>query len=155
MLSPYEAEVLATGVRVPRSAQVRSSSVHVAVLWREYIEAMLCGRKTIESRLSVTRCAPFDRVAIGDVIYVRERGGQYRARARVAEVRFLSDLTPTRVAQLRSEFNGQIGGTSTYWRRKRSARYATLIWLEGVEPVHTGPVTKPMYGRAWVTIARG
>ena len=59
---------------------------HVALVRPEYAEAILNGRKRVESRLSRMRCEPFGRVAPGDRVFFKETGGPFRACARIARV---------------------------------------------------------------------
>lgn len=127
--------------------------IHVAMIWRRYLEAILDGSKTIESRLTITARAPYQRIALGERIYFKISAGPFRARARAARITFLEGLTPARVAALRAEFGSAIQGDDDYWRFKRTARYATLIWLADVEPVVVGPRIQPQRGLAWLTLA--
>ncbi len=126
--------------------------IHVAMIWRRYLEAILDGRKTIESRLTITARAPYQRVAPGERIYFKISAGPFRARARAQRITFLDGLTPARIAALRAEFGSAILGDDDYWRSKRTARYATLIWLADVEPVSVGPRIQPQRGLAWLTL---
>jgi len=126
--------------------------MHVAVLRARHIDEMLAGRKTVESRLSRVRCAPFGKVAQGDIIYIKESSGDHRAMSRARRILTFTDLTPRRVLDLKRQYNKSICGPDAYWREKRSARFATLIRLDGVEPVSAGPVIPKLYGRAWICL---
>lgn len=112
---------------------------HVAILDAALIDAILEGRKTIETRLSVHRRAPFGAVTAGDTVYLKRRGGGFAARARVHSVAFLSNLTPGGVRDIQAAYNDRVLGTRAYWRGKRRARYASLIWLEEARETDTGP----------------
>lgn len=127
-------------------------ATHLAILHKRYLDAILEGRKTIESRLSSTRRAPFGCVRAGDVVYFKESGGPVRALARVTRVRSTSDLTPERIDSLRREHGGAIGAGRAYWASKQTSRYATLVWLKGAaalgEEASAIPVPRSM-GHAW------
>lgn len=127
-------------------------ATHLAILHKRYLDAILDGRKTIESRLSRTRRAPFGCVRAGDVVYFKESGGPVRALARVARVRSIAGLTPTRIESLRRAHGGAIGAEAGYWRSKRASRYATLLWLRDTaalgEDARAIPVPRSM-GHAW------
>lgn len=125
---------------------------HVAVLRAAHLRDVLSGAKRIESRLARVRCAPFGRVAAGDVLHLKESSGPYRATARVERVRCLADLTPARVRDLAKRYNGLIQGPKAYWREKESARFATLIWLVDVAPTSNGPAIPPLCGRGWLCL---
>lgn len=112
---------------------------HVALIHRRFVELILVGAKTVEARLHRVRCDPFERVSPGDRVYFKQTGGPFRASARVRRVVCRSGLDPVGVRALRREFGAGVGAPRQFWAAKRSARYATLIWLDDVEPVDRGP----------------
>lgn len=136
----------------PVRSRVARERVHVGVLMGGYVDEILAGVKTIETRLSTTRRSPFGAVAPGERVYFKERGGGIRATAIIERVRCFDRLTPAMVRALRDEYGEAIRGTSEYWKRKVDAKYATLMWLREVEPVRFGPRVPVFYGSAWVTI---
>lgn len=125
---------------------------HLAVIHRRYLDAILTGDKTVESRLSKTRCAPYERVEPGDHVFFKQSSGPMRARATVASVEYHEDLTPAAVSRLARAHNGTVRGEREYWRQKRDARYATLIWLEEVREIADWPVVPNMNGRGWLCL---
>lgn len=126
---------------------------HLAVVLPRYVDSILAGRKTVEVRLSMTRCAPYGRIAPGDAVYFKERGGRIRASGIVARVDQFEDLTPSRVRELARMYAGPADAVGApYWRAKRRARYATMIWLTGVEKLDRARATPRLYGAAWVVL---
>ncbi len=123
--------------------------IHVAVLLPRYADLILRGKKHIESRLSVVRCDPYRAILPSERIYFKSRGGPVVATALAGRIDFFEDLTPRRIAGLRREFNDGIAADAEYWRAKRRAAFATLIWLEEVRPVLFGPQFPAFHGRAW------
>lgn len=121
---------------------------HVAILESRYVAAILAGRKTVESRLSRRRLPPFACVAPGDLVFFKEKSGGFRALARVARVEFHDGLTPARVRELRARLGALVRGTAEYWRSRRDALSATLLWLADVEPVESGPDYSAQFRRA-------
>ena len=126
---------------------------HVAVIQRNYADAIISGEKSIESRLSRNRCPPFGLVNPGDTIYFKQSSGPYRLRARVSATESFGNLTPGEIRELRATYNGDIGAPPRYWSTKRTARYATLIWLSSVREISTGPDIPPLHGRGWLVLA--
>jgi len=127
-------------------------AVHLAILKRPYLDAVIQGRKTIELRLARTRSAPFRKIARRDAIYLKQSAGPIRAVATAKRVLFLEDLTPAAVRDIKREHNHRILGAPDYWRDKSTARYATLIWLAGVReltPRDPRPHAEPFFGAAW------
>ncbi|MGE3107484.1 MAG: ASCH domain-containing protein [Phycisphaerales bacterium] len=129
-----------------------SARIHVGVIYREYVEAMLAGSKTIESRLAKVRCAPFGMVRAGDRLYIKERGGPVRATAVIERVEYFEDMTPRIVRSLQRRFNDRILGPEEYWRARAKARFGTLLWVKDLEPVRFGPVIPTFYGSAWMSL---
>jgi len=127
-----------------------TARTHLAVLYREYIDRILAGEKTIEMRLSKNRVAPFGKVETGHTIYFKQSGGPVRAAATAGRVESFTDLTPERIDEIRKQHNDGITGDDETWAKKRHRRYGTLIWLTGVHATDDGPVMPPLYGAAWV-----
>lgn len=137
----------------PGSASVARRE-HVAIVHPWVIEALLAGRKTIESRFSRDKRPPFGRVEAGQRIYFRTTGGGYAARARIAEAECLEGLTEARVAKIEAEHRSAIGGDDAYWKSARRARCVTLVHLHDCEAVGRGPSLDRQRGdrRAWFVL---
>lgn len=123
--------------------------IHVAVVHSPYLDAILAGHKTIESRLSKVRCDPFGVIFTGERLYFKARSGAVLATAVADQVLSFNDLSPKRIAALRREFGPAIDAQPDYWKAKQTARFATLITLTEVEHVRFGPRFPAFYGRAW------
>lgn len=112
---------------------------HVAILQPKYVRAILDGTKVVESRLSMTRCAPFGRVEPGDVIHFKETGGAFGAVATVAGVMTFEDLRPSDVRMLSRRYGTQVAAAAEYWEERADAKYATFVWLTDVRESHAVP----------------
>jgi hypothetical protein len=113
--------------------------IHVALIRRRYVEMILAGEKRVECRLSRQRRDPFAKVARGEVVYIKEVGGAVRARGVIGRVLMLDDLTPSGVGLLRRRYNHLIRADAAFWRSRRHARYATLVWIDRVEACGSAP----------------
>lgn len=116
---------------------------HIAILHARYIDAILEGRKVVETRLSLTRCAPFGLVTPGDEILFKQSGGPFRACARVAGVMTFEDLRPSDVRALARRYGDLVGADDAYWEARIECRYATLMWLGDASP----DVVTPKFAR--------
>ncbi len=103
--------------------------VHLAIIHKNYLDAVLRGEKSVEARIARVRCAPFGRVERGDVIYLKQTGGPVLAFATARRVRTYRDMTPGDLRALRVEWNDRICGSSEFWAERHGCRYATLIEL--------------------------
>ena len=53
----------------------QEGGLHLAVLKEPYLEFILKGEKTVESRFSIRRRAPYKRVEKGDVVILKQQSG--------------------------------------------------------------------------------
>ena len=68
---------------------------HLAILSPGWTELILAGYKTIESRFTKVRCAPFGKVNAGDLVYMKESGGPVKGQFTVSKVETFEHLTAT------------------------------------------------------------
>ena len=122
---------------------------HIAILKKPYLDLILTGRKCLECRLTKTACPPFDRIAPGENILLKQSSGPVRGRAVVEQVCFYADLTPVGIEAICRDYNDQIIATADFWRSRRDARYCSLIWLKEVTPL-TPYRIKTRGLRAWI-----
>lgn len=127
-------------------------ATHVAILQPRYLDLILQGSKTVESRLTRRRLPPYGQIQQGDWIFFKQSSGPYAAWAVAGEVCFYHHLTARGVAQLKAQWNPLVRGDDGYWQRKSDSRYATMITLQHVQAVKTGPQIPPSRGPAWFVI---
>src|SRR5690349_3026855 len=63
-----------------------STAMHLGVFTEPFLQFVLDGSKTIESRFSMNRCAPYRAVNAGDLILLKRPAGPIVAIAEVAQV---------------------------------------------------------------------
>lgn len=126
---------------------------HLVILKKPYLDEIIAGRKTIESRLYKTRHKWLSQVGMGDKLFLKASSGAVMATAAVAEVKIFDNLTARQVAELRQRYNQQIGGDEQYWQEKMIACCGILVWLKDVQPI--APLFIRKYDRhAWVVLTR-
>jgi ASC-1-like (ASCH) protein len=124
---------------------------HLAILRKPYLDAIIEGRKTIESRLSRTKRPPFGQITVGDKLFLKQAGGPVCAVATAQAVRQFENLTPGEIQRLKTQYNSSILGENEYWESKRDCKYGVLVRLADVRR------TKPVFinkrdWRAWVVL---
>lgn len=124
---------------------------HLAILLKPYVDMVLDGRKTMESRLTRHPLPPFRCIEPGERIYIKISGGPIAATALAGEVRFFEGMTPRDVQAIRRDHNDGIRGDAGYWQRKKWSRYATLVHLRDVQPASDGPRVRSQ-GMAWFVL---
>jgi len=124
---------------------------HLAVMHEPYLSYVLAGRKSVESRFSRHRVAPFDQVGLGDLLLLKSQSGPVTGVARVAHVDSYR-LDPVIWASIRNRFSAALCVTDErFWVERREARYATLMRLAAalaVEPL----VLEKRDRRPWVVL---
>lgn len=105
-------------------------SVHVAVMAEPYLSYILSGVKTVESRFSARRFAPYGRVHDGDMILFKAVSGPIVGAAIVASVRqFELDEESWKDAQSSS---AALCADEAFWDARRNASFAVLMDLQTV-----------------------
>jgi len=102
--------------------------IHVAIFAEPFLSLVLEGKKTVESRFSRNRCAPFGEVMPGDVILIKEVGGPICGVALAKETWFY-DLDFEPLDRIRSKYGDSICGDEEFWAARADASFATLIEL--------------------------
>ena len=129
----------------------RRRRTHLAVMTGPYLELLLDGTKTIESRFTRHRVAPFEQVADGDVIFFKPSAGPITAAGLAGTVRHLN-LGIVPLDQVADRYGAAIApADGAFWADRAAARYATLVTMLSV--VKAGPV--PIHKRdrrGWVVL---
>ena len=131
---------------------------HLAIMKPAVIQAVLSGRKTIESRFSQAKIVPFGVVAPGDLVYMKEPGGEIIGQFRVKKVYSYQGLNPEDIEHLIKQYGQQIDSGNkvedqAYWKSKLQSRYGTLIFISGVERLITSPIRiQKRDQRGWVVL---
>jgi len=128
-----------------------SAGLHLAVFVQPYLDFLLEGRKTIESRFGVQRCAPHGRVAPGDIVFLKVSGGPVVGLCRINEI-WSFDLRATSIATIRERFARELCAEDPeFWQAREHATLATLMRVDQVAP--TSPIQIPKRDRrGWVTL---
>lgn len=122
------------------------------------IPKILDGRKKIESRWGINRCAPWGRVKIGDTVYFKDAGGPIIVKVNVLGVKGFENLTPDRVREILERYGGEDGivvvdlEKTIQWAKKK--RYCTLIYLDNPQKIEPFEIDKKGFGgpAAWLTV---
>ena len=124
---------------------------HLAILKKQYLDAILEGRKTIELRLYQTRQKWLSQVSVGDKIFLKVSSGPVIATAIVDKVKYYENLTPEQVVQIQKQYNQQIMGSEQHWQEKTNSKCGVLVWLKDVRLIPHRSIKKFDW-RAWVVL---
>lgn len=125
--------------------------IHLAVFVEPYLEYVLAGQKTVESRFSVTRCAPYRRVQEGDLLLLKRSGGPITGLCTVDRVWFY-ELDAHTLAGIRQQFSAALCAQDPrFWTSRTKACYATLMRVRDVARIPPLLVEK-RDRRGWVVL---
>ena len=108
-----------------------AASLHLAVFVEPYLEFVLTGKKTIESRFGVRRTPPYQTVRRWDVILLKRASGPIVGICEVANVWFY-ELDPVSWGMIRRDFAVAICPQDGFWDARKHASFATLIRVANV-----------------------
>ena len=122
--------------------------IHIAVMLDPFLGYVLDGTKTIESRFSKHLIAPYQRVAVGDLVFLK--AGPIVAVFRASSVECF-DLNDTERVRVRQCYSDQICADDAFWEARSDRNYATLI---GISHVHRlTPIAIPKHDRrGWLVL---
>ncbi len=126
---------------------------HLVILKKEYLDKILDGSKTVELRLTKTAVPPFGCAAAGDILFLKESSGPVCAVAQVSAVKQVSSLNPSKIAQLKNQYNDLVCGEDDYWQFKSDSQFAVLLWLKNVKSIEPVRIYKKDW-RAWVLLKK-
>lgn len=135
---------------------------HVAIMRESWglIPKILDGRKKIESRWGINKCAPWGKVKVGDKVYFKNSGEPVCAVAKVSRIREFANLNPQKVEKILRKYGGADGIAVTdlertiWWAKKK--RFCTLIYLENPRLVRPFNIDKVGFGSAvaWLCVGK-
>lgn len=127
-------------------------SVHLAVLLEPYLEFILEGSKTVESRFSKNRIAPFKLVDRGDVILLKRSAAKAISGLCVVSNVWFYQLNVDSWNEIRGEFATALRAEDPlFWEQRKSAHFATLMRISHVQTLP--PIEIPKRDRrGWVVL---
>lgn len=131
---------------------------HLAVMEKnlDFIQKILDGRKTIESRWYKTKKAPWGKITKKDVVYFKNAGGLVNIKATVSSVIEFGDLTFPEIKKVLDKYWKELGISKEelpdFYERFGNKRYCILIFLEDSEKVTPFKINKEGFGAmtSWI-----
>ncbi|HRF93563.1 MAG TPA: hypothetical protein PLZ51_00145 [Aggregatilineales bacterium] len=126
--------------------EATDKSVHVAILANKYLESILNLDKTIESRFSLSKRMPYQRVNVGDVLLLKQTSGPIKGIAYVEKVWFYK-LENDTLNLIKRDFGDELKiSDESFWLRCEQLSYATLIKLTHVKRIPSIKFSKCLGG---------
>lgn len=128
-------------------------SVHLGIFVEPYLGFIFDGTKTIESRFSINRCAPFGVVNTGDVLLIKEAAGPITGICKIGHV-WSYRVEPEILVELQTRFEvAMCAENPTFWTDRRDVAFATLMQISNVSRIQPFEIQK-RDRRGWVVVKR-
>jgi ASC-1-like (ASCH) protein len=127
------------------------ANCHLVILKRPYLDAILSGKKKIESRFLKSRKYFLEHLKAGDILFLKQSSGPVCASAKVANVKLFEKLTAEKILEIKKQFNNLICGDEKFWQSVMACRFASLVWLADVKRIKPVWINKRDW-RAWVVL---
>lgn len=113
---------------------------HLAIFKGKAGEEILSGRKTIESRFSRGKNAPFGVISAGDLVYIKPSGKDIIGEFRVKKVIFFDGLEMDDLNDIKERYGKDLAVGAKYWETVAHAHFGTLIFIGDSQRFITSPV---------------
>lgn len=131
----------------------KTRCLHLAVFLEPYLSYILERRKTVESRFSINRVAPYGIVSEGDVIILKRSSGPVCGLCCIARV-WNYRLTEPCINDIKESFSKQICiEDPNFWKAKATAKFATLMLISEVRSLQPFFIKK-QDRRGWVRLSK-
>lgn len=125
------------------------AAVHLALMQGDFLEAIIKGSKTIESRFTRARIAPVGSIEAGDLVVFKQVG---RDRMAVGVVdRAVTGAFDEEAWKMVRKLADEIGVDADYLKHKAESRYYALVWIRNVHVISPVKIEKKDR-RAWVLL---
>lgn len=122
---------------------------HLAVFDKTTALAILSGQKSIDTRFSKHKVAPFSQLSTGDIVYVKITGKEIIGQFKVKKVIYFQELEPSDIQKIYKTWGNQIKSSSV----KAVAKFGTLIFIGESERFLTSPLKIDKKDRrGWVVL---
>lgn len=127
-----------------------TASIHLAVFNEPFLSMIFSGEKTIESRFSINKLVPFNRIEENDIVLLKKTAGPIQGICHAKRIKYFSNLNPKKVSELERIYGTRIGWNvdPEFLGNKIDARFLTLF--EITDLVGFGPINAKKNDRtAW------
>jgi hypothetical protein len=129
----------------------RARRLHIAVVHEPYLELLLNGQKTVESRFSRRRIAPWEVAGTDDIVLLKRNAGPVVGVFAIESTNFI-ERPGDGWGSVRRVYETKLCATDTaFWHHRAESRYASLLGVGDVRPIPPLRLRK-RDRRGWVTV---
>jgi len=119
------------------------TQTHLAIFTQPFLNLILSGEKTIESRFSQNKIIPFGKIKTDDKVIMKKSGGLVYGEFTAGKITFLSEVFAFFNSQeikiegdlsIAKKFSKEIcsNADKDFWQKRKLAKYATLIEIKNL-----------------------
>lgn len=126
--------------------------LHLAVFRGDFAEKIFSGKKTIESRLSKIKCAPYEQIQKGDLVLIKRSGGPIVGYFQAGNIIFFDDLSNKKLASIIKDRWNELAMTDNFWELKKKSKYLTLIEIKKPTKFRLPVAVKKKSLNGWIVL---
>lgn len=131
-----------------------NSTCHLAIMCYPYLDNILNGSKTIESRFSKIKKIPFNSVHKNDIILFKGVSSKIIAVSLVKRVESFSNLNPQKIDKIITKYNKGLTTQENFIKSKLKSKYGTIIFITKTERLVKPIKLIKKDRRAWIIFQR-
>lgn len=116
-------------------------TIHLAIFSDPYLDYMIEGKKTIESRFSKNRALPYQKVKYNDIIIIKKSSGPVIGYFYAGECLFF-DFKKDDIDEIFNEYRKPLCVDDEFIKNKMNSNYATLIKVQKFVSVKPFKISK-------------
>lgn len=131
---------------------------HVAFMKPRLVDRVIAGERWFDVRLSRRLTPPANGAVTGDVVYLKDVGGDIRARALIKKVELHNFIGSRDVVKLyqRLQMLDKSDSLRRYFAARNNSRYGIVIWFDDVTDIHIpGDAVPSGRGKGWIVNFKG
>ena len=135
---------------------VKGNNIHLAVFNEPFLTMIFIGIKTVESRFSLNKVAPFGKIARGDIVLMKENGGPVVGFFVIDWFLHYTNINADKLTKIERLFRGKIGWVENenFLKMKETSKFLTLIGIGNIKRID-GLETTKKDRLAWTVLKMG
>lgn len=111
--------------------------IHLAVFNEPYLSLIFNGKKKIESRFSINKISPYQKLKKGDIVILKESGGMVTGVFVAGKVIFYDGLDKELLNEIELNYGKDICADydKDFWEKRTKAKYASLIEVNKIKKI--------------------
>jgi ASC-1-like (ASCH) protein len=135
-----KSDELSNSIYKNRNLKIDNVGIHLAVFTEPFFSLIFDGKKTIESRFSLNKVSPFQKVNTGDIVFVKKSGGHVAGFFIVGDIKYLHSPSIRVRDQIRRIYSKAIAAhyVNDFWESRKTSKYISLLevsYVAKIEPL--------------------